>query len=350
MSGRSGRTVEAQERVRCGAAISRRRWLEVIAVAFPGTMTAAWAQAPKKAPLTAEEEKVVAAVRDTAKKTGLGAFDVRWTDHFLGVGDGAAGYSMQALNLSESIARDFLARFRKRGFKVDFPARRMTVVTLKNAASYHAFSGEETDETVGGHYDQDGNWLVIFDFRPEKANVNAKRTNTFTLVHENIHLLCFNTGLLPPKTDAPAAISEGLATYGELWTPPGTPSAFGAVNQPRLRALLQQNGEEISWIPVDRLLADDEWFNKPETTQLAYAEAWLLVHFLMDTEERLPRFRAYLAGMPEPGKGAALTREKHAETELGSLRDLDLAVRRHAQRIGRRAGLRLPAGFSQGRD
>ncbi len=350
MVGRSGQTGGAAARDYCGLPISRRTWLATMAAACAGPTTAAWCQSPKKekTPLTAADREADATVRDKAKKVGLEAFNTRSTDHFLGVGNGAADYCMQALDLSERIGRDFLAHFRKRGFKLDFPSRRMAVVTLKDAASYAAFSGGKLDELDGGHYEKDANLLVIFDFRQSPANGNAKRTNTFTLVHENIHLLCFNTGLLSRQVDEPAAISEGLATYGELWTRARASSAFGAVNGPRLLALQQELGSGVPWIPMDRFLADDDVFNKPGTAQIAYAEAWVLVHYLMETDERLPKFRAYLANLPNVDGNPTMSREKYAESRLGSLRELDQAVRRHALRVGRKAGVRLPAGLSRG--
>jgi hypothetical protein len=233
---------------------------------------------------------------------------------------------------------------------VDFPARRLAVVTLKDGASYRAFSGDNPDEADGGRYYPEDNWLVIFDFRADQAKAaeEAKRYNTFTLVHETIHLLSFNTGLLDRHADVPGAIGEGLATYGEMWTP-RSQAAFGAVNRPRLLALARETANGTAWIPISRLLADDRFFEDPETYQLAYAEAWLLVHYLMETEERLPKFRAYLAGMPKLDAPNAKDRVKYAESRLGSLRELDAAVQRHAQRMARKAKVRLSVDLSRGR-
>jgi hypothetical protein len=309
------------------------------------------AQPPRKnAPLTAEDEKTAAAVRTTAKKAGLSEFETRTTEHFLGVGDGPDLYRKRALELCEEIGADYLTQFRRRGFRLEFPSHRLAVVTLKDGASYRAFSGDNPDEADGGRYYPDDNWLVIFDFRANQAKdvVEAKRYNTFTLVHETIHLLSYNTGLLGRQADVPACISEGLATYGEMWTAPSR-SAFGGVNRPRLTALADELDKGTPWISISRLVSEDNVFANPKTAQLAYAEAWALVHYLIETDERLPKFRAYLAGLPKADSPEAMDRVKYAESRLGSLRDLDIAVRRHAQRMARTAGIRLPAGFSRGR-
>jgi hypothetical protein len=316
-----------------------------------GLTTMLRAQSPRKKPtLTAADEKTAAAIRAQAKKTGLGEFETRTTEHFLGVGDGPGLYSTRALELCGEIGKDYLAHFRRRGFKLDYPPGRLAVVTLKDGGSYRAFSGDNPDEADGGRYYPADNWLVIFDFRTDqtKAKAEAMRYNTFTLVHETIHLLSYNTGLLSRQADVPGAISEGLATYGELWTARSR-SAFGGVNLPRLTALAQETEGGSAWIPVSQLLADDNLFTDAKTYQLAYAEAWVLVHYFLETDERLPKFRAYLAGFPKLDAPDAKDRVKYAESGLGSLRDLDTAVRRHAQRMARKARVPLSADLSRAR-
>jgi len=352
MGQRAGRT-GASDRTPVGTGQTRRTWLRGgVLTLLTGLTSSLRAQSPNTAVPGRDDERAILFVRSKAAKAGLKAFETRTSEHFLGIGDGAARYSAQALDLSESIARDFLAHFRDLAFKVEYPAYRMTVVTLKDGASYRAFSGEEPDESIGGHYEPEPNWLVIFDFRADQArpSAEAKRYNTFTLVHETLHLLCFNTGLLSRAQDVPACIGEGLATYGELWTPPHAPKAFGRVNLPRIRGMIQAGEEGTPWIPIARLLNDDQIFYDPKWNQLAYAESWLLVHYLLETKEQRPTFRAYLAGLPQLGEAARMSRDKYAESRLGSLRDLDEVVWRHAQVMARKARLKLPPGLIRERD
>ena len=167
----------------------------------------------------------------------------------------------------------------------------MTVIVLKDEQSYAKFLGEAPGKEVGGHYDVDANRLVIFDFhaRQEGLRGNPERVNLFTLVHETGHQLTFNTGMLDRRGNLPLAILEGLATYVEMWRP-GVKNGIGGENRPRLKALRQSE----DWISLADLLADDKAF-QPETEQLAYAESWLLVHYLLRSSTRQPRFRDYLA-------------------------------------------------------
>lgn len=320
--------------------MTRRRWLErgLALLAVPGLARVATGQSASRSGLRADEQKLVKAIEARGREVGLGAFQASWTDHFLGVGNTPAGYRAEALNLCEMIAHDFVSHFRERGFKnVNLPARRMTVVVLKDGDDYASFS-EKPQKLEAGRYDVGANHLIVFDFRPEQGELaeSATRINRFTLVHETIHLLSFNTGLLSASTDWPTAISEGIATYGELWGKSNRRKAFGMVNRPRLAAIDQAVAKRLPWIPVDRLIRDDRSFDdpNPDIVQLAYAESWLLVHMLLRQPAWLPKFRQYFAGLPKPGD--KLDRRAYATSVLGPLDRLDQAVRRYEVIIRKR--------------
>jgi hypothetical protein len=305
-------------------------------LAWSGLTRAAEGQSPSESAAGPGEQDVVDQIQQRARKAGLGPISVTRTSHFLGLGDApVARYQVPALKSCEALAEAFLAYFRERGFQVALPKQRMTVVTLKDDASYRAYIGEEPPESVGGHYDPETNQLVVFDFgsRQRELAARASRVNSFTLAHETTHLLSFNTGLLSRGADVPTCISEGLATFVELWQPRDR-RAFGATNILRLQVLIDARDDEIPWVPLSQLIADDQAFDEPKTTQLAYAESWLLIHLLMTPAWR-PKFQAYLAGLPKAG--GAKGRVAYAEGPLGSLTALDREVRRHAREILRHA-------------
>jgi len=280
------------------------------------------------------EKEEIANVLDLARKAGIGQFAHSQTEHFIGLGNAPAAFRRSALEVAESLAKVFLGYVRSRGFKADFPPGRMTVITLKDAESYRALLGDKLRMAVAGHYDLDTNRLVMFDFRPQQTGLeaDAERVNSFALVHETTHLLCFNTGILSRQADVPKCVSEGLATFFELWRPKAR-SAVGSTNRPRLMALLleQQNGEP--WIPLVELVKDDDRIDDPETEQLAYAESWLLVHFLLKKEAWLPRFRAYLEDEKARLQDPAAGRVKYAESKLGPLATLDRELKKHAREV-----------------
>ena len=274
------------------------------------------------------EAEDIARVEKAARAAKLGAFRHSHSDHFVGIGDAPDAFRQSALRHGEALGQAFLAYFRGRGFTLEYPKRRMTVITLKDADSYAAMLGEAPGKDVGGHYDLDTNRLVIFDFRPGGGDLaaGAERVNLFTLVHETAHQLCFNTGLLDRRGDVPVCISEGLATYIELWRP-GVKNAIGGINRPRLQAL--QQGQD--WIPIADLLESDKAFRAAETEQLAYAECWVLVFWLLKSRTRLAGMRDYLSDLKTPGKG--LSRIQIAEKSLGPLAKLDRDVKAEAERL-----------------
>ncbi len=250
----------------------------------------------------------IAKVKATAAKKGLTFSSLSQTKHFLCMGDAPEVHCQEALNICEALAEVFVPHFRGKGFKVELPARRMTVIALKDADSYHAYYGDDPGASVGGHFDRDTSRLVVFDFRPQEAKLvaNAPRVNLLTLVHETAHQLSFNTGLLDRNSNVPTCICEGIATYVEMWVPRNlngagrgrSRGALGNTNVPRLQVFITSRQAGESWIPLAELIADDELFEKPQTEQLANAEAWLLVHFLLTSETRRPSSAAISAKLP----------------------------------------------------
>jgi len=293
------------------------------------TALSAWAEGDDT------EADKIAQVQAAAKKAGLGPFRSGPSEHFLGLGDAPDPFRERALNICEELAKVFLKYFGGRGFKLALPEGRLTVITLKDDRSFQAFIGADPGDDVGGHYDLETNQLVVFDFRDKKANLpaNATRVNLFSLIHETAHLLCFNTGLLSRKADVPVCVSEGLATFVEMWQP--KQKTLGAINRARLQALVEASDGPKRWIPIAELLADDDRVQDPKSHQLAYAESWLLAHYLIRTLTQLPKFRAYLSGLPADGESAE-KRMKNAEGQLGSLAKLDRDLQRHANSLIRR--------------
>jgi hypothetical protein len=313
-----------------GASWFRRGCLGAMALILPGIAMTAWAQAPQKVPKG--EQEVVDQVQMRAKKAGLEPFERnrKPQQHFLAIGDAPARFREDAIKLCEAVGKDFLSYFRRREFKVAYPEQRLTVVTLKDSDSFKAYINDNPDEVVAGQYELDSNQLIMFDLRDVQTNVDEdkKRQNTLALAHETIHLLCFNTGLLSREADVPLAISEGLATYGELWVPPRDAKAFGETNMWRLQTL-----DGAPWIPISELLSDDKVFDDPKTAQVAYAEAWLLVHYLLQPQQ-VRKFRSYLAEIPKlRGEKARIA---YAKARLGSLEELDQHVRRHLKTVVRK--------------
>ena len=121
------------------------------------------------------EEAEIARVEKMAQAAGIGPFRTVRKEHFLSLGDSPASFQRDALARCEELGQAFLTHFRTRGFKVDYPPRRLTIIALKDESSYAALLGEAPGKDVGGHFDLETNRLVIFDFRPQATGTRDRR-------------------------------------------------------------------------------------------------------------------------------------------------------------------------------
>lgn len=267
----------------------------------------------------------VAKLEEQAKKAGIGPFAASRTDHFLGVGDAPERFRKEALGVCEALGKVFVKHLKDRGFRVDFPADRMSVVVLKDSISYAALVGEAPGKDVGGHFDLDADRLVVFDFRPDQPpGTGAERINTFTLVHETTHLLSYNTGLLALDRDPGKCVAEGVATYFEMWRRTAN-VPVGRVNRPRLEAIRVASRSGAEWIDTARLLTEDAVFDDPGTAQLAYGQAWLLMYHLLTASRSLwPDVVKWFDDLRAHADDRVATLEKH----LGPVARLDEKLRR----------------------
>lgn len=263
----------------------------------------------------------VEAARARAKEAGLGAFRSVRKGHYEALGDAPEGFLAEALGLCEQLALSYQRHFQGRGIGATLPQKPMLIVVLSGPDAYAKFKGTPAAEGEGGHYDVEASRLVIFDFR--KAGGDP-RTNTFTLVHEAIHQLTFDTGFLDRKAVPPKAVSEGLATYGETWT--RKKPELGQVN--RLRLAVLKSGP---WIPIEALLTRDEAFEDPDREQSAYAGAWLFAYHFLKYRDRTPKLLDYLKRIAARDDGKS--RADDATAALGDLAVLDQELKRLARRV-----------------
>lgn len=267
------------------------------------------------------------AIRARGKKAGMEGFDDSESARYRAIGDAPKGFRAAALDICEAVATDYRKHFTNKGFEIAEPADKLTVVVLMGPRSYAMFEGIFIDEALGGHFDLNENRLVTFDFRGPGVNRKdavPEQDNTLQLVHETIHQLTFNTGLLDLKADTPLCVSEGLATYGETWRP-RRKGEIGSKNLRRLLGLNLSGKQGLGWIPLPTLLDSDGPFQDKKTEQLAYAESWMFAYKMLREPARTAKFRAYLAALrdkPDPKK-----RLDVAEDSLGDLDKLDKEIR-----------------------
>jgi len=252
-----------------------------------------------------EEDQERRAVKAIAAKAGLPSFLTTRSQNYLGIGDASDTFRSLTLRDCEAVAADYLDYYQSQGFKVAMPAGRLTVVILADEGSLAAFNGDRRLQrspteanrhlVVPGQYNSRSNRLIVLDMHA----VASRRTgllNLQLLAHEATHQLTFNTGLLDRRGDVPHSIAEGLAQYGEIRKTTGR-TAPGQPHLRNLNILAAARRMGTPWYPVDQLLADDRPFlldSFARLKNLAYAQAWLLIDYLMKDRSRLEGFRAYL--------------------------------------------------------
>lgn len=272
-----------------------------------------------------DDDSEIARVKQHARMARLGEFGVSKNDQYLAIGDADEKFRKRALEILTKISGDYLEHFKTKGFAVKKPSGRMTVIMLADRAAFTRFLGEDVPGLVGGVYNPDSNDLAIFDNRAAAANLEAEKDNTLVLTHEAIHQLTFNTGLLHRGGDIPKVVTEGLANYCELRSPNGKDVKIGGLNHRRLISLPRPTpGRGSPMAPVEQLIRDDTRIESRETEQVAYSEAWVLVHYLMKNPRILPKFREYLAAIA--GRKDAKSRLEDWSKHLGDPAATDRAL------------------------
>jgi hypothetical protein len=321
--------------------IDRRSWLvraasgaaALAGVAASTTAVRAIQEAKKDAPESAatELERAMSRVRAATKLS----VQTTTSEHYQALGDASEAFMNIALGDCELIAQDFLDYYRAKGFQVKPPQQRMTVVAFRDDRPFLDFARKSLGKVppnVTGFYSRLQNYLVLYDSRNVPASERGGALqNMKNLAHEATHQLSFNTGLLNRKGDTPAAISEGLACYGETRRLRGR-SEPGLLNSDRLNSVAHIQ-RRTKWISTPDLFTDDSPAagGNLDRMQLFYGQSWILIYTLMKSTERLPEFQAYLKTIfPRVDKKNRLT---DAANSFGNLDRLDQELRREAVRL-----------------
>lgn len=344
-TGLAGGALMANRNLESTSRISTRRgWFRATA----GGLAAAAVGGLGSAPTRADEDDGAIKLDDAdldeverrLKEAGIDSVRRMRSNHFDVIGDAGETFMKSCLTDCERLAFDFLRHFKARGFEVDLPEGRLIVVAFDDDRSFGKFfdlpslmraGAQGVGAQPSGVYDRSTNLLNVFDWRNAPMFIRSANRNAQTLAHEGTHQLTFNTGLLDRAATPPVCVVEGLGTYGEPRKVMG-PSDLGRLNIHRLDDLAKLR-RMVDWIPLRELLANDKIFREGLVARLmlAYAQSWVLIHYLLNTEDRIPRFRAYLK-VARTGESPEL-RLKVAEEHLGDLGELDEALKAYSIKL-----------------
>ena len=225
------------------------------------------------------------------------------SDHYAAAGDAPEAFMRMILGDCQQLVRDYFRYFQTQGFTLEKPKQRLLVAMFRDDKSFGKYLGLPSMQEAAadgqplqaaGVYDRATNLLHVFDWRSVPMASRSASRNMETLAHEGTHQLTFNTGVLRRPGDIPLCLIEGFGTYGEARKTMG-PSELGRLNLKRMDDLAKLQ-RKIPWIPLRELLTDDTVLRAglAGRIMLGYAQSWLLIHYMMNHRELLPRFRDYL--------------------------------------------------------
>lgn len=218
------------------------------------------------------------------------AYEVSGTSHYLVAHP--RGQRQRWAERFEELYRSLVRYFAVRGFRVEGPPFPLVAVVCPSRAEFvRRCQVRQTVRgvSIDGTYLLESNRIVLYD-----AGSDAEEFNEAVLIHEATHQSLFNTGIQNRFVPAPLWAAEGLALMFEA---PGVhdssrhPERSERINGERLadfrRVVLARHRPEI----LAELIASDDHFRRDPIA--AYAEAWALVFYLVETQPR--QFAEYLA-------------------------------------------------------
>jgi hypothetical protein len=212
-------------------------------------------------------------------------FEVTTTTHY--VVAHARGQRDQWAERFESLYREFVTYFGKRGFQLHEPAFPLVAIVLRDEADlrqYAASQGQATPLGLLGFYALDTNRIVLHDI-DASSRYGAWHETATTIIHEATHQTAFNTGVHSRYSPPPLWVVEGLAT---LFEAPGVYDAHhhaarsDRINRGRLADFRGMVAPGRKPELIASLVADDSLFCTQSST--AYAVAWALTFYLAEIQ------------------------------------------------------------------
>lgn len=275
-------------------------------------------------------------------------FDLHFTQHYIVCFDTSRDYAKWAAALFERLHEAFGNFWRQAGLEAAAPDRPLVVVIFARRGDYEAHAARDLGaaaDRVAGYYNFLSNRVTTYDLtggpsqrrpgrigdeilaRPEAAGLVS------TLVHEATHQMVYNAGLAQRLAPVPVWLNEGIATVFEApdMRAAGGWRGLGQINHDRLHRF------RASFRPgsLEPLIRGDAAFRAADTAVDAYAVAWALTWFLLET--RKPQLVAYVrtqAAKPALADDSPEQRLREFEAAFGATpAELELQLIRHMSRL-----------------
>jgi hypothetical protein len=211
-------------------------------------------------------------------------YEVSGVGHYLVVHP--AGKRDQWAPRFEELYRSFVQYFAARGWQLAEPRFPLIAVVYPRQADFWqqaAKEGVPRSSGLLGYYSPITNRILMFDAATSGARFDWTQ-NADTIIHEAAHQTAFNTGVHARFSDAPLWVVEGLGTMFEargVWQSRSYPHQSDRINRGRLEAWRDHARGRRQAGALAQLVSSDRAFSADPLS--AYAEAWALSFFLMET-------------------------------------------------------------------
>jgi len=278
-------------------------------------------------------------------------FEAYQTAHYLILYNTSKAYAQWCGSLFERLYMAFTNYWSHQGFSLSEPEFPLVAIVFADKAGFLEYSRPELGDRAklyDSYFHLRTNQMVMFDLtgteaagRPRPAAGAAARISQVlarpegkatvaAIVHEATHQIAFNCGLHVRYLDCPLWYSEGIATYFE--TPDlASSSSFkgwrgiGKVNEARLSRFRDYLRSRPTY-SLKSLVSSDERFLDPKQAIDAYAEAWALTYYLLQSPARRKQYALYVKALSEKdplAPDSAELRLKLFERAFGDWQQLD---------------------------
>ncbi len=197
----------------------------------------------------------------------------------------------------EELYRSFALYFSVRGFRLQEPEFPLVAIVWPDQQSFaRACQADRGANPSGllGYYSPISNRIMLYDVGGGRADSDDSRQNAATIIHEATHQTAFNTGIHRRFSDSPRWLVEGLGMMFEspgVWNSRTYTRREDRINRDRFDYFRQRIAPRHKTEMLQDMLGSDRIFSLDPGQ--AYAEAWALSFFLVETQPR--KYSQYLA-------------------------------------------------------
>jgi hypothetical protein len=278
-------------------------------------------------------------------------FDIVRTPHYVICSNAGQDYAEWCGKLFERLWGGFHAQWQADELTLSEPETPLCAIIFSTKRQFTRYAARDAGPGMAsaqGYYSIRTNRIVLYDLTGQARAGRVRSTeelnrrlasaelNVATVVHEATHQIAFNCGLHTRYADNPLWLTEGLAMFFEtpdLQSRDGWQTA-GRVNRNRIERFTEFANRRRKTGSLRTLVSDDDRFRNTHLATDAYAEAWALHHFLLQTHR--PQYVEYLSGISEKPRliwNSAEARLAEFQAAFGNLEQLDVEFLRYVQEL-----------------